>query len=120
MKTVEFFKEEAVEYQRLTEIAEEVKDLLIECFTPIINFKDHRTLYKYTDAIQDVILSIVSENYAGVIHEVDIKDSSEELEVTLDFVFDKSERTFLVCESDFKLHKEYLDEIKEGKHHENN
>ena len=103
MFTTEQFKLEAKEYQKLSVIRDDIKEIVIESFVDIIEFEDHRTLFLYSEALKDLIESVVCENYKGVVHTVDIENEySEKLLVTLNFVLDRCTREFQLDEYDFK------------------
>ena len=110
MLTIEQLKQEAKDYQKVTDTCVEFKDLVLEVFYKVIDFEDHQTFWNYREAIVDVMLSIVNENYKGIIYSLEFKDNFDNLDITLNFVYDNSVREFKLTEYDFKSYAESQEE----------
>ena len=110
MLTTKEFQDEAEAYQKVSVIRDEVKVVIVEAFADVMCHDNHRTFFLYTEALYDLTQSVVSENYKGVIFSVNVTVNQEDLEVTLNFVYEYCVREFKLTEYDFKSYKEERDE----------
>jgi hypothetical protein len=112
MKSIQEFKTEAVQYQQLTKVSEGIKDLVLESFVDVMDFEEeeYNVFWKSRDALQDLVYSVVYENYKSVIYSVDVTEDMESLIITLNFILDSCTRTFKLSETCFKFYKESLEE----------